>query len=225
MVLFEYHFYPNDQPPFPRPPVRPHGWSRSLPPKANSCYPLIDHEKYDWVELAAIYAQRWDMPVLTAQPLALDIVPVAEALQISQQPVAPGSVQAAWLGTSCHVTWLEETATVGTYQVREALIGAGRRLGGLFGAKDLVGRRIRLLHEESAEDSAHFELCGIDLFPIETEQSPVLLFLEQHEGFVVEAIESKGDHFVLGVQWHPEKLDGEARLALFRALVAACQER
>jgi putative glutamine amidotransferase len=42
---------------------------------------------------------------------------------------------------------------------------------------------------------------------------------------VVEAIESKGDHFVLGVQWHPEKLDGEARLALFRALVAACQER
>ena len=41
---------------------------------------------------------------------------------------------------------------------------------------------------------------------------------------VVEAIESLGDHFVLGVQWHPEKLDDEGRLVLFRALVQACQE-
>jgi putative glutamine amidotransferase len=39
---------------------------------------------------------------------------------------------------------------------------------------------------------------------------------------VVEAIESRAAGFLLGVQWHPEKLAGEARLAVFRALVAAC---
>ena len=39
---------------------------------------------------------------------------------------------------------------------------------------------------------------------------------------VVEAIESRGSGFLLGVQWHPEKLSGEERLALFRALVSAC---
>jgi gamma-glutamyl-gamma-aminobutyrate hydrolase PuuD len=42
---------------------------------------------------------------------------------------------------------------------------------------------------------------------------------------VVEAIESEGPGFVLGVQWHPEKLTGDGRLALFRALLAGCQVR
>jgi putative glutamine amidotransferase len=41
---------------------------------------------------------------------------------------------------------------------------------------------------------------------------------------VIEAIESSSDGFALGVQWHPEKLEGEARLSLFRALVRAAQE-
>ncbi len=40
---------------------------------------------------------------------------------------------------------------------------------------------------------------------------------------LIEAIESADGGFVLVVQWHPEKLDGEARLAVFRALVAAVQ--
>ncbi len=39
---------------------------------------------------------------------------------------------------------------------------------------------------------------------------------------VIEAVESEGPDFLLGVQWHPEKLDGDGRLALFRALVSAC---
>ncbi len=38
---------------------------------------------------------------------------------------------------------------------------------------------------------------------------------------LIEAVEGAGERFVVGVQWHPEKLDGEARVALFRALVAA----
>ena len=41
---------------------------------------------------------------------------------------------------------------------------------------------------------------------------------------VIEAIERTNASFAIGVQWHPEKLVGEERLALFRALVTACQE-
>jgi putative glutamine amidotransferase len=40
---------------------------------------------------------------------------------------------------------------------------------------------------------------------------------------LIEAVESPDGGFVLGVQWHPEKLDGEARIAVFRALVVAGQ--
>ena len=39
---------------------------------------------------------------------------------------------------------------------------------------------------------------------------------------VIEAIESEAAAFVLGVQWHPERLEGPAGPGLFRALVAAC---
>jgi putative glutamine amidotransferase len=38
---------------------------------------------------------------------------------------------------------------------------------------------------------------------------------------VIEAVESEGPGFVLGVQWHPEKLEGDARLQLLRALLEA----
>jgi putative glutamine amidotransferase len=38
---------------------------------------------------------------------------------------------------------------------------------------------------------------------------------------VIEAIERETGPFCVGVQWHPEKLGGEARLALFRALLSA----
>ena len=40
---------------------------------------------------------------------------------------------------------------------------------------------------------------------------------------VVEAIELEDHPFALGVQWHPEKLEGPHRDALFGAFVAACQ--
>jgi putative glutamine amidotransferase len=43
---------------------------------------------------------------------------------------------------------------------------------------------------------------------------------------VVEGVEGTGDAFVLGLQWHPERmLDRPEQVALFRALVAAAQHR
>lgn len=42
---------------------------------------------------------------------------------------------------------------------------------------------------------------------------------------VVEAIEHTGAQLLLGLQWHPEKLDGDGRMIPFRALVAACLGR
>ncbi len=41
---------------------------------------------------------------------------------------------------------------------------------------------------------------------------------------VVEAIEVSGEPFVLGVQWHPEKIADEFRQRLFSAFIAACQK-
>ena len=40
---------------------------------------------------------------------------------------------------------------------------------------------------------------------------------------IIEAIEADGPEIRLGVQWHPEKLQGAARTRLFRAFVDACR--
>jgi putative glutamine amidotransferase len=42
---------------------------------------------------------------------------------------------------------------------------------------------------------------------------------------VIEAIEGGAGPFCVGVQWHPEKMDGPHRDRLFSAFVAACRER
>ena len=39
---------------------------------------------------------------------------------------------------------------------------------------------------------------------------------------VIEAIEAEGDEFIIGVQWHPEKIHDENRRKLFSAFVQAC---
>ena len=44
------------------------------------------------------------------------------------------------------------------------------------------------------------------------------------EDGIIEAVEAEGENFCLGVQWHPEKMDGPHRERLFRAFVAACGE-
>ncbi len=41
---------------------------------------------------------------------------------------------------------------------------------------------------------------------------------------VIEAIEGTRGPFAVGVQWHPEKLEGRHRSALFEAFVAACAD-
>jgi len=43
------------------------------------------------------------------------------------------------------------------------------------------------------------------------------------EDGLIEAIEAADGSFVLGVQWHPEKMDGPHRTRLFEALAAACR--
>jgi putative glutamine amidotransferase len=41
---------------------------------------------------------------------------------------------------------------------------------------------------------------------------------------LIEAIESSGEDFALGVQWHPEKMDNPHRAHLFGAFVSACRK-
>jgi putative glutamine amidotransferase len=43
------------------------------------------------------------------------------------------------------------------------------------------------------------------------------------EDGLIEAIEAADGSFALGVQWHPEKMDGPHRTRLFEALAAACR--
>jgi putative glutamine amidotransferase len=42
---------------------------------------------------------------------------------------------------------------------------------------------------------------------------------------VIEAVEGEAGTFCVGVQWHPEKMEGPHRDRLFAAFVAACRER
>jgi putative glutamine amidotransferase len=42
---------------------------------------------------------------------------------------------------------------------------------------------------------------------------------------LVEAIEGAGEHFCLGVQWHPERASGGHRARLFGAFVSACRSQ
>ncbi|MBI4831565.1 MAG: gamma-glutamyl-gamma-aminobutyrate hydrolase family protein [Candidatus Lindowbacteria bacterium] len=41
---------------------------------------------------------------------------------------------------------------------------------------------------------------------------------------VIEAIESSGDTFMIGIQWHPEKMADNNRRKIFSAFVEACKE-
>ncbi|UCD56425.1 MAG: gamma-glutamyl-gamma-aminobutyrate hydrolase family protein [Candidatus Hydrogenedentota bacterium] len=43
------------------------------------------------------------------------------------------------------------------------------------------------------------------------------------EDGIIEAIEAKDDRFVIGIQWHPEKVVDESRRKIFAAFVDACR--
>ena len=44
------------------------------------------------------------------------------------------------------------------------------------------------------------------------------------EDGIIEALEHDAHPFCIGVQWHPERMRGPHRTALFEAFVAACAE-
>ena len=88
-------------------------------------------------------------------------------------------------------------------------------------------------HEVRIEDGSRLEAC---LGPGEVSVSSL-----HHQGIrspgdglkvtarscddLIEGIEAPGEAFVVGVQWHPEKMDDDASAALFEAFIAACRSR
>lgn len=55
------------------------------------------------------------------------------------------------------------------------------------------------------------------------ETAPGLKVTARSEDGVIEGIEGKNDHFLLGVQWHPERLSTPDSHRLFAAFVRACR--
>ncbi|MBI5116223.1 gamma-glutamyl-gamma-aminobutyrate hydrolase family protein [Candidatus Poribacteria bacterium] len=45
------------------------------------------------------------------------------------------------------------------------------------------------------------------------------------EDGVIEAIETTGDNFMIGMQWHPEKMEDDNRRKIFSAFVEACRRQ
>jgi len=108
------------------------------------------------------------------------------------------------------------------YDIATDLPGAGDH-----GLADATGR-----HEiELSPDSRLAELSEGRPDPVNSrhhqavaDPGPELQVSARAPDGVIEAIESPGARFCLGVQWHPEKLHGAASRALFDAFVRACRE-
>ncbi len=84
----------------------------------------------------------------------------------------------------------------------EVIVSAGARFLGPAGGRLAVNSR----HHQAVADPG-----------------PDLVVAARGPDGVIEALEaSKGDRFVLGVQWHPENLAQEQHLAIFRSFRAAC---
>jgi putative glutamine amidotransferase len=79
---------------------------------------------------------------------------------------------------------------------------SGSRLASILGSQTCSVNSLH--HQAVAQPGAGLRVCAVA------------------DDGVIEAIESRGSEFVIGVQWHPEKLEAAQAGALFRALVAAC---
>lgn len=89
----------------------------------------------------------------------------------------------------------------------EAEIRGGRILAGLFG-------KTRISVNTNHHQAAHPDFIGEGLQPV--------AFTDDG---VIEALEATDDRFVLGVQWHPERIrDGQHREKVFGALLDAARE-
>ncbi|WP_127585181.1 gamma-glutamyl-gamma-aminobutyrate hydrolase family protein [Paenibacillus koleovorans] len=93
---------------------------------------------------------------------------------------------------------------VASYPTHHIAIEAGSRLATLAGG---LGERVNSFHHQAVKEAA-----------------PGLLITARTADGIVEAVESPTHRFVLGVQWHPEKMEAGDRLsaALFGAFVDAC---
>ena len=78
----------------------------------------------------------------------------------------------------------------------------GSRLAGLVGASP---GPVNSLHHQGVADAGALRVAA------------------RADDGLIEAVEREGDGFCLGVQWHPEKLDGPHRHALFAGFVKACE--
>lgn len=85
----------------------------------------------------------------------------------------------------------------------EVAFGEGSRLALIFAA-DLIA--VNSYHHQAADPAA----IGRDL-----------VVTARADDGTVEAVESTGPRFLVGVQWHPERLDGAHRGRIFGALIAA----
>jgi len=86
-------------------------------------------------------------------------------------------------------------------------IKAGRILGGLFG-------KTRISVNSNHHQAAHPDFIGRGLQPVAFSDDGV-----------IEALEADDDRFVLGVQWHPERIrDASHRDKVFGAFFEACLE-
>jgi putative glutamine amidotransferase len=80
-----------------------------------------------------------------------------------------------------------------------------------------------------AAGSRLFEVLGAEPPPVNSlhhqgvrSTGPSLKVSARSDDGLIEAIERDGESFCVGVQWHPEKLSGLHRQALFGAFIAAC---
>jgi putative glutamine amidotransferase len=80
-------------------------------------------------------------------------------------------------------------------------VAPGSRLSALIGSDP---GPVNSLHHQGVASTGRLEACA------------------WAEDGVVEAMEGAGNTFCLGVQWHPEKLPGDASQRLFGGFVAAC---
>lgn len=80
-------------------------------------------------------------------------------------------------------------------------VAPGSRLATLIGSDP---EPVNSLHHQGVASTGRLEACA------------------WADDALVEALEGAGDTFCLGVQWHPEKLPGDASQRLFSGFVAAC---
>ena len=52
-----------------------------------------------------------------------------------------------------------------------------------------------------------------------------LIISAQSDDGVIEGVEATGEHFILGVQWHPERLTTQESSRIFAGFISACQKK